>query len=83
MTALAERNGRYGKVVDIYLQFHGLDKHTDARIRGRDLRTIKQRALDNCAEAGLTVTLAAAIEQGVNEHEIGPIITHRLARPPV
>lgn len=83
VAALAERNGRNGKVVNIYLQFDGLEEQTHLRIRGRDLRAIKQRALDNCAEAGLTVTLAAAIERGVNEHEIGAIVTHGLAHPAV
>ena len=52
-------------------------------IRGRDLRETKQQALDNCAEAGLTVTLVAAIEKDLNEHEIGPIVRHGLAHPAV
>jgi len=39
--------------------------------------------VDNCADAGLTVTLVAAIERGVNEHEIGPIITFGLWHPAV
>ncbi|WP_238847234.1 radical SAM protein [Nocardia arthritidis] len=81
--ALAERNGRDGKVVNLYLQFDGFDERTHLRIRGRDLRAIKQRALDNCADAGLTVTLAAAIERGVNEHEIGAIVRFGLAHPAV
>jgi len=58
----------------IYLQFDGLDERTHRTIRGRDLREVKQRALDRCAEAGLTVTLVAAIERGVNEHEVGEIV---------
>ncbi|WP_306362921.1 radical SAM protein [Nocardia sp. CC227C] len=83
VAALAERNGRGGKVVNIYLQFDGFDEQTHRRIRGRDLRAIKQRALDNCAAAGLTVTLAAAIERGLNEHEIGAIVEFGLAHPAV
>ncbi|WP_079668066.1 radical SAM protein [Mycobacteroides abscessus] len=83
VTALAERNGRDGKVVNIYLQFDGLEEETHLRIRGRDLRAIKQRALDNCAAAGLTVTLAAAIEKDVNVHEVGAIVEFGLAHPAV
>ncbi|WP_370012728.1 radical SAM protein [Nocardia cyriacigeorgica] len=83
VAALAERNGRAGKVVNIYLQFDGLDEQTHLRIRGRDLRAIKQRALDNCAAAGLTVTLAAAIETDVNVHEVGAIVEFGLAHPAV
>jgi len=77
------RRSRPGRPINVYLQFDGLDEATHLAIRGRDLREVKRRALDNCTEAGLTVTLAAAIERGVNEHEIGPIIKAGLAHPAV
>ncbi|WP_312878668.1 radical SAM protein [Amycolatopsis echigonensis] len=83
VAALGERNGRHGKSINIYLQFDGFDERTHREIRGRDLREIKKRALDNCAEAGLTVTLVAAIERGLNEHELGDIIEFGLAHPAV
>jgi len=67
----------------IYLQFDGLEERTHRQIRGRDLREAKQRALDNCAEQGLAVTLAAAIERGLNEHEIGAIVRFGMAQPAV
>ncbi len=82
VAGLGARN-RPGRAVNVYLQFDGLDEQTHRTIRGRDLRDIKRRALDNCAEAGLTVTLVAAIERGVNEHEIGPVITFGLGHPAV
>ena len=47
---------------NIYLQFDGLTRVTHREIRGRDLREVKRRALDNCADAGLTVTLVATVE---------------------
>jgi uncharacterized radical SAM superfamily Fe-S cluster-containing enzyme len=81
--ALGERNRTPGRSVNVYLQFDGLDERTHVEIRGRDLRQIKQRALDNCAAAGLTVTLVAAVERGLNEHELGAIIRHGLAHPAV
>ncbi len=77
------RRNQPGRPVSIYLQFDGLEEATHTAIRGRDLREIKQRALDNCAEVGLMVTLVAAIEQGVNEHEIGAVIRHGLIHPAV
>ena len=77
------RRNQPGNPVNIYLQFDGFDEHTHRQIRGRDLRELKQRALDNCAEAGVTVTLVAAIERGLNEHEIGPIIRFGLGHPAV
>ena len=79
---LGSRN-RPHRPLNIYLQFDGLEPETHLAIRGRDLREIKQNALDNCAEAGLTVTLVAAIEKDLNEHEIGPVIRHGLAHPAV
>jgi hypothetical protein len=80
--ALGERN-RPGKTVTVYLQFDGLGEDTHQAIRGRDLRQVKKQALDACAAAGLTVTLVAAIERGVNEHEVGAIIEFGLAHPAV
>lgn len=83
-TALGERNDRFpDRWINVYLQFDGFDEATHKAIRGRDLRTLKQRALDNCYAAGLTVTLVAAIEKGVNEHECGAIIRHGLKHPAV
>ncbi len=60
----------------IYLQFDGFEQATHLAIRGKDLRELKERALANCAQAGLKVTLVAAIEQGVNEHEVGAIVRY-------
>ena len=79
---LARRN-RPGRRVNVYLQFDGFEERTHRVIRGKDLREVKQRALDNCAQEGLTVTLVAAIERGLNEHEIGAIVRHGLADPAV
>ncbi|MQA05032.1 MAG: radical SAM protein [Streptosporangiales bacterium] len=82
VAALGERN-RPGRRVSIYLQFDGFDERTHLEIRGRDLREVKQRALDNCAAAGLVVTLVAAVERGLNEHEVGAIVEYGLAHPAV
>ncbi len=82
VAALGERNTP-GRPLSIYLQFDGLEEATSRAIRGRDLREIKRRALDNCAEVGLTVTLVAAVEKGVNEHELGAIIRFGLEHPAV
>src|SRR5262249_10514035 len=68
---LGTRN-RPGRAVNVYLQFDGFDERTHREIRGRDLRAIKRRALDNCAQAGLTVTLVAAVERGPRLHDRHP-----------
>jgi uncharacterized radical SAM superfamily Fe-S cluster-containing enzyme len=69
--------------VRIYLQFDGLDRATHLAMRGRDLRAAKARALDRCAEAGLAAMLVAAVEAGVNTHELGAVVRHGIAHPAV
>ncbi len=67
----------------IYLQFDGLTAETSIRLRGRDLVAEKRRALDRLAEAGLKAILVAAVERGVNEHEVGPLVRFALRHPAV
>jgi uncharacterized radical SAM superfamily Fe-S cluster-containing enzyme len=69
--------------VHVYLQFDGFDDATQLAIRGRSLTEEKIRALDRCAEAGVSVSLAAAVERGVNEHELGEIIRFGIQHPSV
>ena len=69
--------------VSVYLQFDGLRERTHREIRGRDLRDHKRRALDNCAAAGVSVTLAAAVERGRNEDEVGDIVRLGVGHPAV
>jgi uncharacterized radical SAM superfamily Fe-S cluster-containing enzyme len=67
----------------IYLQFDGLAAETSLRLRGKDLVEEKRRALDRLARARLKTILVAAIERGVNEHEIGPLVRFALSHPAV
>ena len=69
--------------VHVYLQFDGLREETQLAIRGRDLTEEKLRALDRCAEAGVSVSLASAIERGVNEAEVGEIVRFGIEHPAV
>jgi 7,8-dihydro-6-hydroxymethylpterin dimethyltransferase len=67
----------------VYLQFDGFELETHRAIRGKDLRADKTGALDACAQQGLTVTLVAAVERGVNEHEVGAIVRFGVGHPAV
>jgi uncharacterized radical SAM superfamily Fe-S cluster-containing enzyme len=69
--------------VHCYFQLDGFEEATHRAIRGRDLRADKERALANCADAGVTVTLVAAIEKDVNEHEVGAIVRFGVEHPAV
>src|SRR5215211_7624560 len=69
--------------VHVYLQFDGFDAATQVAIRGRELIAEKLRALGRFAKAGVTVSLAAAVERGINEHEVGAILTFGVEHPAV
>ena len=69
--------------VRIYLQFDGLDAATHLAFRGRDLRDVKAKALERCAEAGLAALLVAAVDADTNLHEVGDIVRHGIAHPAV
>jgi hypothetical protein len=69
--------------VHVYLQFDGFEPATQAAIRGRDLTEIKLRALERCAESGVSVSLAAAVERGINEREIGAVVRFGVEHPAV
>ncbi|UCG70663.1 MAG: radical SAM protein [Thermoplasmata archaeon] len=68
------KNEPYIKKPLIYLQFDGFSDETYMALRGRPLLDIKQKALKNCMEFGMNVTLVPTIVRGINEHEIGKVI---------
>ena len=65
----------------VYFQFDGLRSETYQTLRGEDLLDLKMRALDRLNDAGLDAVLVAAVERGVNEDEVGPIIEFGLKHP--
>jgi 7,8-dihydro-6-hydroxymethylpterin dimethyltransferase len=69
--------------VHVYLQFDGFKHSTQLAIRGRLLHEEKLRALERCAEVGVGVSLAAAIERGINDDEVGAIIRFGVEHPAV
>jgi uncharacterized radical SAM superfamily Fe-S cluster-containing enzyme len=69
--------------IHVYLQFDGFKDSTQLAIRGRHLQQEKLRALDRCAAAGVGVSLAAAIERGINDDELGDIVRFGVEHPAV
>ncbi len=69
--------------VHVYLQFDGFDESTQMAMRGKSLTEEKLRALERCAEAGVSVSLAAAVERRVNEYEVGAILRFGVEHPAV
>jgi uncharacterized radical SAM superfamily Fe-S cluster-containing enzyme len=63
---------------EVYLQFDSLSREALENIRGADLRKVRQQALANLDEFGLSTTLVVVVKKGVNDHEIGDIVRHAL-----
>ncbi len=73
---LARFNGNF----EVYLQFDGFRESTYQAIRGLDLRAVKERAVANLTKYEIPINLTATIQRGVNEDEIGEIVTYGLAQ---
>ena len=58
----------------VYLQFDSLQREALIQIRGRDMRVVRERAVESIREAGVCCTLAVAVTRGVNDDEVGDII---------
>jgi hypothetical protein len=57
-----------------YLQFDGVGNENNQHRKVGNLFEVKQRAIDHLHAAGVDVTLVTTIVNGVNEHQVGPIV---------
>ncbi len=73
----------FGLELEIYLQFDSLTEEVGRRLRGRDMRDVRQKALDNLQRYDICVNLVATVVKGLNEQEIGEIINEAITRPNV
>ena len=58
----------------IFMQFDGLDDEIYEVLRGEPLFAIKKKAIENCKQAGLPVTLVPTIVKNVNLEHVGQMI---------
>ncbi len=63
---------------EIYLQFDSFEKDALMELRGADLRRIREDALANLNEFGISTTLVVTLKKGLNDREIGKIIDFAL-----
>lgn len=77
----AEKLRRAG-VSCAFLQFDGLDDSIYRVLRGRALLSLKLKAVENCAAAGLPVVLVPTLAPGVNDAALGDILRFGLERMP-
>ena len=66
----------------VFLQFDGVSDAVYETLRGRPLLAEKERAIENCAAAGLGIVLVPVIAAGVNEDQVGAILRYALERMP-
>jgi uncharacterized radical SAM superfamily Fe-S cluster-containing enzyme len=79
--SLVDWLGSHRNRIEIYLQMDGVSDQVFEKLRGEPLADIKLRALERIGQAGLHVTLVAAMQAGVNEHEVGDLLQLARERP--
>jgi uncharacterized radical SAM superfamily Fe-S cluster-containing enzyme len=63
---------------EIYLQFDGFNKNTLEQLRGENILSIKQKAIDNLIKYEIPITLVSTIASGVNDDEICEIFSYAI-----
>lgn len=76
-----EALARHEEGLEIYLQFDSLEEAPLRALRGKDLREIRHRALENLNAVGLSTTLVVTVARGINDGELGRILEHAVAQP--
>ena len=69
---LSKFKGRF----EIYLQFDSFNDEVYTKIRGRNLKSIKEQAVNNLKEYNIPITLVMTLERYLNDKEIGKVITY-------
>ncbi|HUB52002.1 MAG TPA: radical SAM protein [Terracidiphilus sp.] len=81
--AFAERLATFMPQFEIYLQFDSLRREPLMQLRGADLRSIREKALERLNRHGISTTLVVTVERGVNDGELGAIVDFALTQPAV
>jgi uncharacterized radical SAM superfamily Fe-S cluster-containing enzyme len=66
----------------VFMQFDGTDDEIYLELRNRALLDIKKRAIDNCSEFNIGVTLVPTLVHGINTHNIGEILRFAVSQAP-
>jgi 7,8-dihydro-6-hydroxymethylpterin dimethyltransferase len=67
--------------LEIYLQFDSFEREALLDLRGGDLRSIREKALERLNKYDLSTTLVVTLRKGLNDHEIGKVIDFALTQP--
>lgn len=74
----APRLKNYLPGFELYLQFDSFKPASLKRLRGQDLLSIRNRAIDRLNEHNISTTLVVTVQRGVNDDEIGAIVDYGL-----
>jgi 7,8-dihydro-6-hydroxymethylpterin dimethyltransferase len=74
----AKRLSSYAPDFEIYLQFDSFRKEVLQSMRGANLTSIREKALEHLNALNLSTTLVVTIQKGLNDDEIGSIIDFAL-----
>jgi len=72
---------RHRERVEVYLQFDGVSAEASRHHRGGDLRALKADAIRRLSEREIFTTLVMTATLGVNDDEIGEVVTLALQTP--
>jgi len=79
----AKRLAGFMPQFEVYLQFDSLKREPLMQLRGADLRSIREKALERLNKLGISTTLVVTVERGVNDGELGAIVDFALTQPAV
>jgi 7,8-dihydro-6-hydroxymethylpterin dimethyltransferase len=63
---------------EIYLQFDSFKEDALIKLRGKDLRETRLKAIENLNKYNLSTTLVVTIQKGLNDNELGEILEYAL-----
>jgi uncharacterized radical SAM superfamily Fe-S cluster-containing enzyme len=66
----------------VFMQFDGTEDGIYRKLRGQDLFSIKEKAIENCARHNLGVTLVPTLVPQINTQDIGNIIRYAVSQAP-
>jgi len=77
----ANRLATYMPQFELYLQFDSQRRDPLMTLRGADLRSIREKALERLNKLNISTTLVVTVERGVNDDELGSIVDFALQQP--
>jgi 7,8-dihydro-6-hydroxymethylpterin dimethyltransferase len=79
-SAFVDRVASYMPDFEVYLQFDSFERDALVALRGADLRSVRERALEQLNERDISTTLVVTLKKGLNDHELGRIVDFALAQ---